>query len=132
MSEATSEEFGRRVRMAMASANMSCRDVGAVCGVSAQAVSQWMRGHCYPRSNQLLALAKATGAPIDWLMSSDDPFPVNFAAERRRHDAARDAVERALTELRHGHVYEETIQAVKALAAAYDKLRMQDNAHDGT
>ncbi len=130
MSEAA-EEFGRRVRMAMASANMSCRDVGAACDVSAMAVWKWANGKCYPRSNQLMALAKATGVPVDWLMSCDDPFPVNFAAERRKHDAAREAAERGLAELRNGQVYEETVQAVKALIVAYDKLRAQENSYDG-
>lgn len=76
------EITARRFRMAMASANVSMRDVGKACGVSAVAVGQWARGVCLPRASQLVAFSKITGAPLDWLMSPDDPFGPPFASMR--------------------------------------------------
>lgn len=72
----------RRFRMAMASANVSLRDVGKTCGVSAVAVGQWTRGVCLPRASQLVAFSRATGASLDWLMSPDDPFGPSFKGMR--------------------------------------------------
>jgi len=75
----------------MASANLTLRDVGAVCGVSAQAVGKWMNGQCLPRSSELVLFSKATGASLDWLMSPDDPFGQPFESMRAEYRSTIEA-----------------------------------------
>jgi transcriptional regulator with XRE-family HTH domain len=92
-----SDITARRFRMAMASANVSMRDVGKACGVSAVAVGQWTRGVCLPRASQLVAFSKITGASLDWLMCPDDPFGPPFIGMRNAMQEEIDALKIQLT-----------------------------------
>jgi transcriptional regulator with XRE-family HTH domain len=63
------EQFGKRVRIAMAVANVSCAELARLLGVSRSAVSAWANGIRYPTSSHLLALADMAGVSLDWMMA---------------------------------------------------------------
>ena len=54
---------------------MTLRDLGYICGVSAQAVKKWEDGLCYPSSVSLIGLCKALDCSVEWLF---DPRPLDF------------------------------------------------------
>ena len=67
-------DFGTRLRMAMAYADITLRELGDELGVSTQAVSKWAKGKSYPRSSHLIGISKRCGVSIEWLMETGDPF----------------------------------------------------------
>ena len=71
--------FGQRVRVALAARSLTRRDAARKLGVSHQAVAKWASGKSFPRSSQLVELAKLTGSTIEWLMT---PYPVVLKTER--------------------------------------------------
>lgn len=87
-------DFGVRLRMALAYANISYRDLGDELGVSAMAVSKWAQGQCYPRSSHLIKISERCGCPINWLMEPGDPF-----TGQDRIDAIRNELKDAYARL---------------------------------
>jgi len=67
--------FAQRLRIAIASANITRHHVAQICKVSPAAVSKWTTGLCYPSSANLLTISKLTGASMEWLMW---PRPVDI------------------------------------------------------
>jgi transcriptional regulator with XRE-family HTH domain len=87
-------DFGTRLRMAMAYADISMRDLAADLGVSTMAVSKWAKGKCYPRSSHLIGISERCRVTIDWLMEPGNPF-----TGQDRIDALRRELKEALNEL---------------------------------
>lgn len=87
-------DFGTRLRMAMAYADISMRDLAAAIGVSTMAVSKWSKGECYPRSSHLTGISKRCNVTVDWLMEPGNPF-----TGQDRIDALRRELKEALNEL---------------------------------
>lgn len=79
-------DFGTRLRMAMAYADISMRDLAAHLGVSVMAVSKWASGKCYPRSSHLMAICDRCGVPIEWIMQSGNPFTGQDTIEALRKE----------------------------------------------
>ncbi len=50
-------------------------------GVSRQAVSKWETGESTPDASNLLALAKALGTTVDWLLSPEEAEPLSPKSE---------------------------------------------------
>ncbi len=71
----TDTNFGQRIRVAMAAANINGIAVANVLGVSPQAVSKWAKGKAYPSSKHLVEFCKLTGCSLDWVM---EPSPVDL------------------------------------------------------
>lgn len=67
--------FAQRLRVAMAAAEVTPRQLARECGVSPQAVYKWMRGLCAMRAQHLMVICKMTGANLDWLMTME-PVPL--------------------------------------------------------
>jgi Zn-dependent peptidase ImmA (M78 family)/DNA-binding XRE family transcriptional regulator len=86
-----------RLKLARKRAGLSLRDLAERIGheVSAQAISKYESGKMYPSSGVLVALAKALGVSLDFLMS--DQVLALSGVEFRKHSGAT-AAERALAE----------------------------------
>lgn len=63
-------ELNERIRFARTEAGLSQQALADAAGVSRPAVSQWESGGGVDREN-LLAVCRATGAPVQWMMSND-------------------------------------------------------------
>ncbi len=59
---------GRRIRAARGLAGMSQQDLADVAGVSWVSVSNWERGVVMPGSRHLLALGRALGRSVEYLL----------------------------------------------------------------
>lgn len=91
--------FGERVRVARARARKTLREVGAYCGVSAQAVKKWEDGAAMPSSKSLGRLCEILDVSIEWIVCSDPlDFHTTERAPQGRH--AKYWVREAVTELR--------------------------------
>lgn len=78
MTDAATHDFAQRIRVAIAAAGL---DYGATAArmtctpiASAGEVRRWATGEEVPSSSRLTALARATGASVEWLMT---PAPVD-------------------------------------------------------
>lgn len=69
------EHFAQRARVARAASNRTLKDVAEAAGVSAQAVSKWKAGRCYPRASELTRACQYLGCSLDWIMT---PAPVDL------------------------------------------------------
>lgn len=67
--------LGERIAKARTGAGLKQEDLVAVCSVStAQAVSNWENGKSAPKARDLVAIAKATGVSLKWLVDGIE-FP---------------------------------------------------------
>lgn len=66
------DTFAARLRIALAARNMRAVALMEPCGVSSAAVSKWTTGECYPAASKLVALSKALGVTVDWLMGQPE------------------------------------------------------------
>lgn len=89
--------FGQRLKLARKRANLSLRDLADSIGndVTAQAISKYESGKMFPSSGVLVALSKALGVSLDFLMS--DQVVALSGVEFRMHSGA-SASERARAE----------------------------------
>jgi Zn-dependent peptidase ImmA (M78 family)/DNA-binding XRE family transcriptional regulator len=71
--------IGPRIKQARDSAGLSLRDLAALCGLSAMAISKYERGEITPSSEALLALSKALNVRVEYFF--------------RQHDVQLEAVE---------------------------------------
>lgn len=69
------KHFAQRARIARAASDKTLRDVAKAVGVSAQAVSKWEAGRCYPRASELTRACQYLGCSLDWIMT---PAPVDL------------------------------------------------------
>lgn len=69
------DHFSQRLRVARAASKKTLRDVSTALGISAQAVSKWEAGHCYPRASELTRACQYLGCSLDWIMT---PEPVDL------------------------------------------------------
>jgi len=89
---------GERFRVARTRHGHTLKDVGAACGVSAQAALKWEQGKAMPSSKALMAFCALTDCSPEWLLSGD---PLDFhsteSAPQGRH--AKYWVQEALAEI---------------------------------
>ena len=76
----SNEVFAQRLRVALASANLTQSALAVACGVTQAAVSRWANGTSYPRSSHLSTISNLTGASIEWLMSPE-PFEMKEVSQ---------------------------------------------------
>lgn len=89
--------FGDRLRLARKRVGLSLRDLAGRIGndVSAQAISKYETGKMFPSSSVLVALGKALGVSLDFLMSNE---VVALAGVEFRKHSGTSAAERAHAE----------------------------------
>ena len=88
---------------------LSQEDVGAILGVSRQAVSKWETDQSLPDTGNLLALAKLLGVTVEELTgtrppSAEPPLPEASPAPRRSRPKLRWAAAAAVTAWRRALV----------------------------
>lgn len=67
--------FGQRLRVALAAADIRQSGLAEETGVSPAAVSNWCKGKCYPSIEALEIICDITGASLEWLLW---PHPVDL------------------------------------------------------
>lgn len=89
--------FGERLRLARKRAGLSLRGLAEQLGgdVSAQAISKYESGKMFPSSGVLVALGKALGVSLDFLMSEE---VVELSSVEFRKHSGVSATERAQAE----------------------------------
>lgn len=90
--------IGERIRVARARARKTMRELGALCGVTAQAVKRFEHDECMPSSKVFIGLCRHLDVSPEWLM---DTTPLDFistdSAPQGRH--AKYWVREAISEL---------------------------------
>jgi len=81
-----------RVRLARRKAGLSLRDLSAAMGemVTAQAIGKYERGESVPSSGVLLALSKALGVSLSYLMDTQDIALSGVEFRTKANTSARD------------------------------------------
>jgi hypothetical protein len=67
--------LAQRIRVAIAASGVSNRRLAQILGVAKHQLHQYKTGHTVPPSSRLVAISKATGARMEWLMT---PEPVDM------------------------------------------------------
>lgn len=71
--------IGERLRVARARARMTLRDVGAACGVTAQAVKKWEDDLSMPSSSAFISLCRELDVSSEWLICGE---PLDFRSTK--------------------------------------------------
>lgn len=64
--------FGARLRAARESKGLMQADLAAIVGFLPNRISNWELGSAYPQARALMALSKALGCTVDYLLGLDD------------------------------------------------------------
>lgn len=65
--------FGWRLRLAVEQSDESVGSLAAKLGYSRSQLSRWMRDDGMPRPTVVAAWAMATGVPVEWLRTGEEP-----------------------------------------------------------
>lgn len=76
-----SDAFSQRLAAALSARGMAQGTLATACGVSAQAVSSWVRGQM-PRPAKLVQIAQTLGVSVDYLATGTGGIPVDIDALR--------------------------------------------------
>lgn len=106
---------GERFRVARARKGLTMRNVGAACGVTAQAVMKWENGACMPTSRALLAFCELTDVSAEWLLTTT-PLDFRSTAEAPQGRHAKYWVREALDELAESPRWRDALRNIDAVA----------------
>lgn len=62
------EEFGRRLKIALAKSKISQRELAERVGVSHVSINRYANGNRIPKAVSMVKIAKITGVDLEWLL----------------------------------------------------------------